>query len=266
METLQFNNTKSSLIYYLTTVHRVFKKEKKILIILLVLISVIPQVASARLYYGSPPFPIPTDESYYIKIEWKSPGITVNPSNISFNLDSPTINWEKINICIYNPPRYHVINASVLLIIPENIELKANPDSKSIFIFEPQKNQFTVENFGNFTRDAACDWFEIKPNYETTSGKKDVHLVYDLNYKSINESTFSTYGGNHSPIDEQFFSITHEQNLSILITKTEKSYVKLIQENTWLLAIASLTCAVLLLVIGPGNKERIVKIKKLIKK
>lgn len=212
-------------------------------------------------------FPPQNDEHHYIKIEWNSPGITVNPSNISFNLDSPAITWEKIDICIYNPTNYHIIKASITLTQPENFDFKANPDPESIFMFEPKKNRYTVENFGNYQKNATCDLFEIKPNYEVSPGKHTIHFSYELEYKQrVSELLTQGNKSANSTPDERIYSTSHEENLSILVTKTEKKSANLIQEYSWILAFGSLICAVLLLTFGPGSKVRIEKISTVIYK
>lgn len=151
------------------------------------------------------------------ELEFGSPGISLNPASISYNMDSPDYRWEKIEICIFNPPGYHVKRAIITLDIPDTIEYKVNTDATTKFHYNPLTTTFTIENFGNYQRITQCDWFEIRPRIDTHSKNEVINLSYDIEYSEkvffftlgssatsdepIHGSEITLYSSNHTERD-----------------------------------------------------------------
>ncbi len=185
--------------------------------------------------------------------QFGSPGIAVNPQNLSFNMDSPDYEWEKIDVCIYNPKNYNINVATIKLDIPDTIEYKINTDLNSVFNYDPTSTTFTINNFGNFKGSTQCDWFEIRPRIDSISKKETINLFYEIEYTS------------QIPGMEKG-SVTRNDNISVIIKKSENGITSIIQDNVWFVAIASLFCSIILLIFGPGSERRIDSIKRKIKK
>ncbi|OPZ44981.1 MAG: hypothetical protein BWY93_00133 [Euryarchaeota archaeon ADurb.BinA087] len=237
--------------------------------------------------------------------QFGSPGINVNPQNLSFNMDSPDYEWERIDICIYNPPTYNIERATITLDIPETIDYKVSTDLPSIFRYDPLKITFTIENFGNYNESVQCDWFEIRPRIDSLSKKDTIHLSYNIEYSrnifslnnhtsnsanitqieinSITQNDSTIENRNQNSYDNENFSligtignignnsiernsVTRDDNISILIKKTENGTSSIIQDNVWFIAVASLFCSIILLIFGPGNEQRIESIRRMFRK
>ncbi len=231
--------------------------------------------------------------------QFGSPGIAVNPQNLSFDMDSPNYEWEKIEICIYCPANYKIERATIELEIPETFDYKVNTDLHSIFSYDPLATTFLIEDFGDYNGSAQCDWFEIRPRIDSTSKKETIHLSYTIEYTHLIASAF--FKGNESSdsnhieiniqnetgreyesqitVDNENFtssrsagfnvsspfekkSVARDDNISIAIKRTDTSVSRIIQENVWFIAVASLICSILLLVFGPGTEERIEAMKR----
>ena len=211
---------------------------------------------------------------------FRSPGINVNPQNISFNMDSPLHQWERADICVYNPLNYHIEKAIIKLEIPDTMEYKVSTDLDSVFHYDPSTTTFTIEDFGDYNRSTQCDWFEFRPRIDTTSTKDTINLSYLIEYshqitnedENENGSSIKRAASfNISRLEKD--SISRDNSISISIKNTfsieesDKGIISgIIQDNLWLVAIASLFCSILLLILGPGSEQRIDAIKRKLKK
>lgn len=193
------------------------------------------------------------------------PVIEVTPQSLS-----STRNWERISIGVYNPEDYHIINASIKLTIPKGWDYRYRMKQTGMR-HEMNKYIFSIKDFGSYQENFIDDWFEIRQGSNIPSGKYYLYAKCDISYLCRDANI--TEDANITAISTVQDIIpkrgNRSKNISIELTvepPDEPANKSNDQMLTVLVSVISIIVTFILLIFGPGGRQRVKNISRWIRR
>lgn len=203
--------------------------------------------------------------SYEISDSIIYPVIAVTPQSLS-----STRNWERISISVNNPEDYHTINASIKLTIPKGWDYRHGTEETGMY-HETNKYIFSIKDFGSYQEKSTNDWFEIRQGSNISSGKYYLYAKWDISYLCRDANI--TEDANITAISTVQDIIpkrgNRSKNISIELTvepPDEPPNRSNDQMLTVLVSVISIIVTFILLIFGPGGRQRVKNISRWIRR